>query len=237
MKIAVIGAMREEIEFLLPHMENLREERKLKTTFYVGSFSGKELVVVQSGVGKVASGILFSALMHAHPDTQLAINTGVAGGVPGKVEIGEVVVADRVAYADVDITAGGKYVYGELPGYPRFLPSGSELFRKVSLPHKIGTILTGDKFFSEPEDIEPLLEGPYRNENVLAFDMESAAFAQSALFYGVPFVSVRAISDIIGIKGQLQDFEDNLERAALNSNRMLLEALIHLEIGKTFYIF
>jgi nucleoside phosphorylase len=49
------------------------------------------------------------------------------------------------------------------------------------------------------------------------------------LFYGVPFVSVRAISDIIGIKGQLQDFEDNLERAALNSNRMLLEALIHLE--------
>jgi adenosylhomocysteine nucleosidase len=167
--------------------------------------------------------------MHAHPDTQLAINTGVAGGVPGKVEIGEVVVADRVAYADVDITAGGKYVYGELPGYPRFLPSGSELFRKVSLPHKIGTILTGDKFFSEPEDIEPLLEGPYRNENVLAFDMESAAFAQSALFYGVPFVSVRAISDIIGIKGQLQDFEDNLERAALNSNRMLLEALIHLE--------
>ena len=56
--------------------------------------------------------------------------------------------------------------------------------------------MTGDKF-SEPEDIEPLLEGPYRNENVLAFDMESAAFAQSALFYGVPFVSVRAINDIL----------------------------------------
>lgn len=228
MKIAVIGAMRKEIEYLLPELEDLREETKLKTTFYLGRCAGHNLVVVQSGIGKVASGILFSALIHAYPDVAFAINTGVAGGVPGRVEIGEVVVAERLAYADVDVRAGGDYAFGQLPNCPLFFPSRCDLVKEADFPHKVGTILSGDRFFSETEDISALLEVHFQDEKVLALDMESAAFAQSAWFFGVPFLSVRAVSDIIGRHGQFEEYLANLEAAARNSNKFLLAALANL---------
>lgn len=227
MKIAVIGAMRKEIEFLLSRLENKKQEEKLKHLFYIGTIAHKDLIIVQSGIGKVASGILFSALLHSYPDIDLVINIGVAGGVTGKVEIGEIVVGERLAYGDVDVRVAGNYAFGQIPDCPLFFPSRADLIKQCKLrtPYKVGTILSGDRFFSESEEVQVLTGSYFKSENVLALDMESAAFGQSAWFYGVPFISVRAVSDVIGKKAQYQDYLDNVERACTNSNLFLLEII------------
>jgi adenosylhomocysteine nucleosidase len=219
MKIAIIGAMQKEIDYLLAHLENRCETKRLKHVFYEGNFAGKELVIVKSGIGKVASGILFSALVNSYPDLDLVINIGVSGGVVGKVASGEVVVAGSVAYGDVDVRVGGDYSYGQIPDCPAFFPSQAEIITglKLSLPYKEGIILSGDRFYSDQEEVA-----------VLALDMESAAFGQSAWFYDIPFIAIRAISDLIGRKSQYQEYCDYLETACINSNLFLLEVLKHL---------
>lgn len=227
MKLAVIGAMKKEIDFLLKHLENHEVEKKLNHLFYCGSIAGKEMVVVESGIGKVASGILFSALINSYPDLDLVINIGVAGGVKDKVEIGDIVVAEQLAYADVDVRPGGDYYYGQIPNCPLYFSSRADIIKRIQIshPYKTGTILSGDSFFVDIEDVSTLIKTHFPNQNVLALDMESAAFGQSAWFYGIPFIAIRAISDVIGYEAQFQSYLDNLELAATNSNLFLLEVI------------
>ena len=61
--------------------------------------------------------------------------------------------------------------------------------------------------------------------NVLAFDMESAAFAQCAHFYRMPFISIRAISDVIGDESQRNEFLNCFEESSKQSNIFLNKLL------------
>ena len=51
--IAIIGAMKSEVEQLTARMEAVQMVSQTGMDFYVGTLAGKEVVVVQCGVGKV----------------------------------------------------------------------------------------------------------------------------------------------------------------------------------------
>lgn len=85
MRIVIIGAMKVEINFLLEKIAKYNTINHFKYTFYEGKFLGNELVIVESGIGKVASGMLVSAILNYYKNIDLIINVGVSGGVKGKV--------------------------------------------------------------------------------------------------------------------------------------------------------
>ena len=231
MKIAIIGAMKKEITFLLNKIGLYQETKYKKFTFFEGNLFNHQLVVVESGIGKVASGILFSALMCQYPDIDLAINIGVSGGILGKTNIGDIVVAAKLKYADVDVTVDSEYLYGQLPNCPLSFPSRIDLIKKIdklSIDYHKGTILTGDQFFHEFDIINNLILQYFHDDNVLCLDMESTALAQSAWFYEVDYLAIRAISDLIGKNFQFQEYLDNVEKACVNSNLFLLEVLKYI---------
>lgn len=82
-----------------------------------------------------------------------------------------------------------------------------------------GLIATGDSFMSDPKRVEAIKD---KFVNLQAVEMEAAAIAQVAYQFGIPFVIIRALSDIAGKESDLS-FEQFLEKAAINSATLVLK--------------
>ena len=123
MKIGIIAAMEQELVLLVEQLENKVEETVLGNTYYTGRLGKHDVVLVQSGVGKVMSAMSVAVLAD-HFGVDALINTGSAGAVAPGLKIGDVVVASKLAYHDVDLTAFG-YDYGQMSMQPLYFESDS----------------------------------------------------------------------------------------------------------------
>ncbi|MFC5631142.1 MULTISPECIES: 5'-methylthioadenosine/adenosylhomocysteine nucleosidase [Streptococcus] len=226
MKIGIIAAMEEELRTLIPHLKNAKESKVLGKNYYTGKIAQHEVVLVQSGIGKVMSAMSV-AILADHFNVDAIINTGSAGAVSDGLMIGDVVVADKLAYHDVDVTAFG-YSYGQMAGQPLYFESDSHLvfiFQKAlhekQLSSHIGLITTGDSFIASQEK----LNGIKANfPEVLAVEMEGAAIAQAAQNIGKPFVVVRAMSDSANHDANIS-FDEFIIEAGEKSAQILLTFL------------
>lgn len=226
MAIGIIGAMEEEIEWLYGQMEKVHREDAAGGVYYSGTLEGRDIVLVRSGVGKVNAAIAAALLIERYRP-ELILCTGTAGGIGSGQRIGDVVVGVELAYSDVEATAFSRYVYGQVPRMPaRYaapeehvnlarIIAGGQTENRVAF----GLITTADSFIGRQEAAD-FIRGRFPES--LATDMESAAFAQTAYNFGVPFLAIRSVSDIAGSEaGGL--FAANLELAALNSARFVRE--------------
>jgi adenosylhomocysteine nucleosidase len=225
MRIVIIGAMKEEINFLIGKLNNVKVEKINNFEFYQGDLFNKNIILVESGIGKVMSGILMATVYNNFKNIDKVINIGVAGGI-GNIKIGDIVVGETYVYGDAEVTSFGTYRYGQMPRCP-FLFSGDELLLKYSreLDANFATICTMDRFVDDYPRAQALIEEHFSDLNILCFDMESAAFAQSCYFYKLDFLAIRAISDVVGSSNPLDTYDNNLELACLNSNLFLLKLL------------
>jgi len=199
MRLGIIGAMEVEVALLKEHMENPRIERVAGLEFYGGSISGAEVAVVRSGVGKVFAAMCTQALIDRfHPDAIL--NTGIAGSLDERIDIGDFVVSTDCVQHDYDVTSAG-YEPGRNPALPGLglWADGTLRATAVEAVHRVapsaqvfeGRIASGDQFIADAAR-KDLIAGQF---GALCCEMESAAIAQVAWANGIPYVVVRAISD------------------------------------------
>ena len=193
MKIGIIAAMPEELKVLLEHLENPEKHLRLGHVYHTGSIGRHEVVLVESGIGKVMSAMSVAVLVNDFKVTAI-INTGSAEGLA----IGDVVVADRLVYHDVDVTAFG-YEYGQMARQPLYFEASrylvSEMKKILDKTHqkaRVGLIATGDSFVAGQDKIDRIKE---HFPDVLAVEMEGAAIAQATHSIGLPFMVIRAMSD------------------------------------------
>ena len=104
MKIGIIAAMPEELAYLVQHLDNAQEQVVLGNTYHTGNLASHEVVLVESGIGKVMSAMSV-AILADHFQVDAVINTGSAGAVAEGIAVGDVVIADKLANHDVDVTA------------------------------------------------------------------------------------------------------------------------------------
>ena len=127
--IGIIGAMEEENRILLENMTEKTEETHFHLVFTRGKIENQDVVLVQSGIGKVNSAIATAFIIDRYrPD--FVINTGSAGGLNAALHVGDVVVADKVAYHDVDATAFG-YSVGQVPQMPHYYTADKKIVEKL----------------------------------------------------------------------------------------------------------
>ena len=217
--IAIIGAMDEEIEVFKSHLELRGEDQWHEFTFYLGKLWGREVVLVQSGVGKVFAAMITQHLIDAY-QPESVIFTGVAGGLNPDYKIGDVVVAKDTIQHDMDARAFG-YGRGQVPGssYKEFVCDKELVIRAMQAKLEknklhLGRILSGDQFISESH--RP--EFNYLREELAgdAVEMEGAAVGQVCVVNQLPFVVVRTISDQAnGVAPQ--DFDKFLPEIVKNS--------------------
>ena len=104
--IGIIGAMESEVAELKNLMSETDIREKAGMKFYRGILEGKPAVVVQSGVGKVNSAMCTQILVDDfHVD--YIINTGIAGSLQNKIDIGDIVMSSEAVQHDMDATVWG----------------------------------------------------------------------------------------------------------------------------------
>ncbi|WP_280539415.1 5'-methylthioadenosine/S-adenosylhomocysteine nucleosidase [Chromohalobacter sp. 11-W] len=226
-KIAIIGAMAEEVELLASHLENGQTRQHAGSTFHTGHLHGVDVVILQSGIGKVNAAVGTTQVLELYkPD--VVINTGSAGGFGADLEVGNVVISSEVRHHDVDAVVFG-YEYGQVPQMPAaYLPDPRlvEVARECieglgELRVTEGLICTGDVFMADEAMVTQARE---RFPSMLAAEMEAAAIAQTCHLYDCPFVVIRALSDIAGKESNLS-FKAFIDKAATHS-ALMVEAMV-----------
>lgn len=198
-KTGIIGAMDEEVASLKEALENEKTTRIAGMEFSEGILDGQDVVIVKCGVGKVNAGACTQLLISLFQADRV-INTGVAGSLDAKIDIGDIVVSTDAVQHDFDLTPLG-YAPGELDEIGvQFLPADAEMREKAvnavgqcapEVHVFEGRVCTGDQFISSAEQKEDILA----EFGGLCCEMEGGAIAQICYQNGVPFVIIRAISD------------------------------------------
>jgi adenosylhomocysteine nucleosidase len=242
MKAGIIGAMEPEVAILKAKLTNAKSVEHAGYTFHQGQLDGSDVVIVQSGIGKVAAALATAVLIDRF-NVDYVVNTGSAGGFDAQLKVGDIVVSSEVRYHDVDLTAFG-YEVGQLPANPAaFIPHNDLVLAakagiaqlsqdgKDNIQAITGLIATGDTFMTKEEDVA---KARANFPTMAAVEMEGAAIAQTCLQLKTPFVVIRSLSDIAG-KESPHTFEEYLETAAVNSSQLVLNMLAQLQ-GKTLSI-
>lgn len=236
MKAGIIGAMEPEVAILKAKLINSQVTEHAGYTFYQGQLDGSDVVIVQSGIGKVAAALATAVLIDQF-SVDYVVNTGSAGGFDPALKVGDIVVSAEVRYHDVDVTAFG-YEVGQLPAnpaayipHPQLVNAATVGIEKLSAENNLaikaisGLITTGDTFMTKEDDIT---KARANFPDMAAVEMEGAAIAQACLQFKTPFVIIRSLSDIAG-KESPQSFEEYLETASVNSSQLVLNMLAELK--------
>ena len=200
MRIGILSAIPEEIQ-PFPELEKT-QYRILETPLFKIKHPQHELFLIAGGLGKVNSAIASTLLIREHR-IDFLINAGIAGSLDSGLDLEEVFYGNRLIQYDY-----GSLKEGEMHVYPAgSIPMGQERDPALTLPLWLemqmqkevfgihpATILSGDIFLQCKLQREKLRE---RFQAHLV-DMESAAVAQVSSRMKVPFLAIRAISDLVG---------------------------------------
>ncbi len=198
-KLGIIGAMEEEVARLKEHMTEVAVTERASLTFYEGNLNGLPVVVVRSGIGKVNAALCTQQLVDLF-GIDAVINTGIAGSLNAKIDIGDIVLSTDALEHDMDAVAFG-YDVGVIPRMDTSVFVADEALRTLAATvcaqvnpevsvHE-GRIVTGDQFIADKAKKEWLVS----TFSGMCTEMEGAAIAHAAHNNGIPFLIIRAISD------------------------------------------
>lgn len=222
--------MEPEVELLKNAMLIEKEDQLAHTTAYTGTLNGKNIVLIQSGIGKVNASII-TALMLERYDIDYVINTGVAGAMGENLKVTDMVVSTSVAHHDVDATNFG-YRYGQVPGMPEAYISDENLVRRaldaLSLNDEIngasGLVVSGDSFIDSNAEKEHIFK---HFPKAMCVDMESSSIAQTCWQFNTPFVIIRSMSDSANDAADM-NYEEFLAKACVHSSEVVKSLLREL---------
>lgn len=220
----IIGAMESEVNAIYAQMENKEIVEYNGIKFYKGSLYGKDVVVIQCGIGKV-NAALCTQLLILKFGVDKVVNTGIAGATGTDLNIYDFVVSTETVYHDFDTQFFG-YKLGQVPGLPETFKADENLVESVvsafnnsnlSSEHKIrtGLIASGDQFIAGGEKKNFIVS----NFHPLCVEMEGCAVAHTCYKNNVPFVVVRCMSDCADDTVQVR--YDEAEASALSSTMLL----------------
>lgn len=226
--IGIIGAMEDEVAQLKKNMEIEETTEVASLSFCRGKLSGKEVVVVRSGIGKVNAAICTQILVDQfHVD--VIINTGIAGSLDAEIDIGDIVISTDAVEHDMDASIFGDPI-GQIPQMDTFsFPADESLVKLAKEVNEkanpdvhtwIGRVVSGDQFVSSGEKKEQLI----RVFDAKCSEMEGAAIAHAAYLNKISCVIIRAISDKAD-NSAVVDYPA-FEAAAIRHSVRLIEALV-----------
>ena len=245
--IGLICAIPQELVELRAALDHDAREEVGGFAFDRGRLDGRPVILAEAGIGKVNTATV-ATILALRFDAGMLVFNGVAGGLDPDLAIGDVVVAERAVQHDCGVIENQvlqPYHAGHVPffnptsqfGYdvePALLArvrarlAGSDLIplspraggegRAPKVVH--GTILAGDQFIN----CEATRLRLHREFGGQAVAMEGAALAQVAERLGLPWLEIRALSDLAGHQSHF-DFGAFVDEVARNSAIILRRIL------------
>ncbi|BCD60068.1 MULTISPECIES: 5'-methylthioadenosine/adenosylhomocysteine nucleosidase [unclassified Nitratiruptor] len=240
MKIAIMGAMIEEIEpilsrldstlnadepleYIIEHMQNIKLHYIAGNRYFEAKYKGHEIIVAYSKIGKVYASLTANVLIQ-HFKVEKLLFSGVAGAISEDLHIGDLIMAKRLCQHDLDITAFG-HPYGYVPEGKVYVESdpvlreiAKDVAKQMQVPLKEGTIATGDQFIADPKRKEWI----QKTFDADALEMEGAAVAVVCDAFDIPFFILRSISDAADMDASF-DFDTFLKSSSKRSAEFILK--------------
>ena len=212
--IGIIAAMDVEVNALRELMNNVEIKNLRNVEFTTGLLSDKEVVLCQSGVGKVFAAISTTVMLDEF-DIEYVINIGSAGSLDAKVRVGSVVIPKLIGHHDIDVPGWDK---GFVETNKRLYHADAKLIERAKKladdKTYFGPMVSGESFIYLPSQTTKIInEFP----GVVCCEMEGAAIAQVCDFMKVPCIVIRSISDVTIEEGNEVSFEEFVKVAAKNS--------------------
>ncbi len=217
MKIAIMGAMPEEVAPILKKLGEYKTTEYANNTYYEATYKGIELVVAYSKIGKVFSTLTASTMIQ-HFGCDRLLFSGVAGAISPTLKVGDLIVATKLSQHDLDITAFG-HPFGYVPEGAVFIETDKDMIamsKEVALEMnksvQEGIIATGDQFVAN-EERKNWIGDTFQAD---ALEMEGASVAVVCNALNIPFFILRAISDAADMDASFS-FDEFLETSAVES--------------------
>lgn len=215
MKIAIICASDDELAPFLQKIEYSFTETVAMLRIYRGAVNGHTVYALYSGVGKVNAAIAAQIVIDRYgPDC--IINAGTAGAIDGSLRVFDTVVSTETAYHDMAEDILTEF-HPFMPSVwfksdERLLQAAKEI--KSQFPMYFGRTVTGESFITDSgrKEITDVFAP-------LSVDMEAAAIAHVCYANGVPFLSVRTVTDTPEKTGNAE-FEKNCKSASETARRI-----------------
>ena len=195
-KIGIIFAMNEELIELKKYLNIEKEYNIFDLTFYESKINDNDVVLVQSGVGKVNAARCAQILID-NIKVDYIFNIGVAGGVSENLNVGDIVIGEKLVQHDFDITAFN-HEKGYIPNVGVYIDSDEYLLKvaqniisKSNINTLTGVIASGDIFCTDYMMSKKI----NTKFNALCVEMEGASIAQVCYLSHIPFLIIRSISD------------------------------------------
>lgn len=197
--IGIIVAMQEELDEVLSIMNNITKKEINNMFVFEGNIENKSIIVIKCGVGKVNAARVTQILIDKLK-VDYIINIGTAGALNSNLNIGDIVVADKLVQHDFDITAFG-HKKGYITGVGDYIYCDKKLLNNFNNiidnlsrnEYKVvtGTIASGDSFCTDIKTKDEI----YSMFKAECVEMEGAAVAQVCYLENTPFIVLRSISD------------------------------------------
>jgi adenosylhomocysteine nucleosidase len=234
--IGIIAAMPQEIAHIQASMKVTSTKKVGNREFLTGTINNKDVTVVLARIGKVAASTTATTLINLF-NVSAVILTGVAGGIHPEVKIGDIVVGTNFIQHDMDASESKMFKKFEIPllGTDK-IHADDSLINKATISSKevlkkmfpensvhVGLMGAGDQFIASKVKVDSL-----RKEipDLLCVEMEGAAAAQVCFEFGVPFVSIRSISDNAN-DDAATDFMKFVEEHAAPVSNAIVQSLLN----------
>ena len=228
--VGLIAALEEEIKPLLERLRVLETEDWLRRTYYRGTLEGQDVVLATTGVGKVRAASRTQLLIDRFSIDKLVF-IGIAGGINPELKPGDIIICERAMQHDFNVGGGEcverrrSYWYEadkELVNMALLAASRSGLAQSV----RLGSILTGDQGINDSSKKDHL----WHTFGGDCVEMEGAAVAMVCWMNQIPFLLIRAISDLAD-SNALVDVQKWLEVASCRLSQLVLEMLRQMTLS------
>ena len=159
---------------------------------YTGTFNGKEVSVMGSGMG-IPSLVLYAHELYNFFGVESIIRVGSAGGLQEQVHLKDVVIAENAVTNSSCLEMYGKDKKMKTCADPRLLKTAVIAAKEMGIPVDVGTVFTTDHFYNP----DPTVNEKARDQGLLAVEMETAGLYLCAQAYQKKALSVLSISDHI----------------------------------------
>lgn len=217
--IGIISAMDLELQALTEKLTDKKEQMHAGVMYYTGTLEGVEVVLCTCGVGKVNAAMHTQILIDKYHPTVI-IQNGIAGSLSNDVKYFDIVIGNELVYHDMQ-----EFVLEQYGPLEKVYYANQELVQKAcraasgeSYQVHVGRIATGDWFVSNASDKENIAG----RTKALCTEMEGCAVAHTAYLNEVPFVVMRAISDMADDSAEV-DYEEFQYKAADRAVEIVVE--------------
>ena len=250
--ILVLYAFSTEGKLIGERMSVERTDQHLGRTIKLGTISGQDIVLAESGVGMTNAAMTTQRMIDIY-QPRAVLFTGIAGAIDTSVNIGDIVVADRWIQHDYGYVGAKGF---EPSRFSVYSPSADSLIRAAELlvdssllaaaagldaaqlgldsignrlPRLMvgGVGVTGNTFIDSKEKRIWLVE----KFKAMVTDMESTAVAQVCVANDLPFIVFRSASDLAGGSGSetaRAELDEFYKIAAGNASNVVIAYLANM---------